>query len=242
MSTASVQILSSSVLFFNPNDNQETTACDRSSPASDDSFEHVERDNSPRFRSWPIIQPPELSVSETFSTPYSDLIKGPIMPVVSLTNLALQYIFNLRDFILSLDSTTLHGETKLGLITFLSFSTAIGYTVMTIEEAFVRFNAAIVAIALSALFALIAIVFSGDRWVESEWFTPFGIATTFAAAGLWGGIQCLTQITTGIFAAIEMMTNTNPHMPKVSTLTNEATFGLQDWAIGYLYVQPNTNL
>lgn len=178
---------------------------------------------------WPIVQPPQGSLCEASVTPYSSVDDSIPMVFVSISNVALQYVLLFRDFILSVDEKFVSGEVKFGAVAVLSVVTAVGYTLLTLEEASIRVIAFAVSSVILLPFVVIGLLFGAITHNLSLIRLVMRVDMTLLFV-IGSSLQNIVQIATGVIAANHMMTNTSPNLPKVNVIVGEATFGLNHFA------------
>lgn len=146
------------------------------------------------------------------------------MGVISISNVGLQYLLDIRDDVLSKRSNKMSGCRKLGVVTILSLTAAIGYTVVNIAETWIRLVAGIVGITIAGPLYLIASCFSD--FPEDNPIIEFLELTCAISVviGFVGGLQGVCQIGAGFFAAYKMATDTNRRSLSVTKLVSIASF------------------
>lgn len=228
-------------LFFNPNDEDWISPSGKSSPTPsddscgsfetiDDTDDFIEEASEELLTPWPIVEKPKSGLVNTIFMPYHKSLELPML-AISVSNVFLQIVSDIRDLVLSYDSDTVSGEVKLGIVSVLSLGSAIGYTICTTKEALIKLVCGLVLAAATIVFAVIASLFSDDDSSESMVVLPIRIGIGLTIILLGGALQCFAQVGTGFLGAHEMLTNQDRNMPNVSTLTNRATFGLQNLLI-----------
>lgn len=176
----------------------------------------------------PVVQLPRDTICDPIFSNYVTGENFVPMAFVSVTNVALQYIFNLRDFILSCDDTSITRETKFALVSVLSVTTAFGYTYLTLQEASLRALVFSIIYLVALPFMLIGLFtsFATENRIMSD---NVNSAMLVSLSAFSTSTLCVAQIGTGFFAAHHMMTSANANLPEVSTVVSEATFGLSNF-------------
>lgn len=176
------------------------------------------------------ISPPKGNIYSPIFDKYTTTEEGMPMAFMSLTNVALQYIFNLRDFILSRSDSSISPDIKFVVIAILSYVTAVGYFILTLEEASLRFAVFTIAQIVHYIFAgvgLFICALTGETDGTTALLESLITSQTAIFIGFYSALQCLAQFATGVFASYHMLT-LNKNLPKVSVVVSEATIGLQD--------------